>query len=119
MTSLSAAFYSYVHADDEADFGLIAKLADQLKRQFKVHTTEDLELFIDHDLRWGDAWRDRVQGAVGGTTFFYSRDYPELLCKHRVSERTAPICRPRGAEWSSQASDADLLGGRRGTRDWG
>lgn len=48
-------FWSYVHADDEADAGRVAQLARDVVAQFEMLTGEPIELFLDRDaLAWGD-----------------------------------------------------------------
>jgi hypothetical protein len=51
-------FWSYVQADDEAERGRIALLAQDLRAEFEMLTGESIELFLDRDsIEWGDAWR--------------------------------------------------------------
>jgi methyl-accepting chemotaxis protein len=66
-----AGFWSYVHADNEAEGGRITALAKRLMAEYALSTAAPLSLFVDrNDLRWGDAWRERIDAAVAGTTFF-------------------------------------------------
>jgi hypothetical protein len=65
-------FWSYVHADNEADDERITKLASRLVACYGLVTGRSLELFVDRDsITWGDAWRERIDNAVSGTTFFF------------------------------------------------
>ena len=74
MTSdLDAAvgFLSYSHLDDEADGGRIRRLATKIQAEYRVLTGEQLEIFVDrNDLKWGQKWRERIDGALQSTTFF-------------------------------------------------
>ena len=74
MTSdLDAAvgFLSYSHLDDEADGGRIRRLATKIQAEYRVLTGEELKIFVDrNDLKWGQKWRERVDGALQSTTFF-------------------------------------------------
>lgn len=64
-------FWSYVHADEEAEGGRIARLARDVRDQFQVLTSEPLELFLDRDpLSWGDAWRDKIDSNLASVAFF-------------------------------------------------
>jgi hypothetical protein len=42
-------FWSYVHADDQAEGGRISRLARDLAGQFEMFTGESLDLFLDED----------------------------------------------------------------------
>jgi TIR domain len=72
MAEGAAAFWSYTRADDEGDHGRVQSLAQQLVSQFRLATGGDvLDLFMDRtDIRWGDEWKARIEGAIAGTTFF-------------------------------------------------
>jgi hypothetical protein len=64
-------FWSYVRQDDEGDHGRIVALADDLREQFRLLTAEKLELFVDREsIQWGEAWKERIDTAIAGTTFF-------------------------------------------------
>lgn len=64
-------FWSYVHADDSADGGRIARLARDIAAEFEMQTGETIELFLDRDeLQWGDNWRDEIDNALASVAFF-------------------------------------------------
>jgi TIR domain len=64
-------FWSYVHADDDAEGGRIVQLAEDLVTQFEMLTGEDIDLFLDRDsLEWGDVWRAKVDGSLASVAFF-------------------------------------------------
>jgi TIR domain len=64
-------FWSYVHADNEAEGGRIVRLAGRLRSEYSVLTGDGLQVFVDReDLAWGDEWRRRIAEALTGTTFF-------------------------------------------------
>ena len=59
-------FWSYVHADDEAEAGRISRLAKDVRDQFEMLTGEPLALFLDKDaLKWGERWRAKVDSGLG------------------------------------------------------
>jgi hypothetical protein len=64
-------FWSYVHADDEAEGGRIRRLAAAIRNEYTVLTGDELTIFVDReDIAWGDQWRRRIADALEGTTFF-------------------------------------------------
>lgn len=64
-------FLSYSHLDDEADEGRIRRLAKKIQSEYRVLTGQELEIFVDRsDLRWGQKWKERIDGALQTTTFF-------------------------------------------------
>lgn len=64
-------FFSYVHADDEAERGRIAQLARDIAERVEMLTGETIELFFDRDdLEWGDDWRNRIDNSLASTAFF-------------------------------------------------
>ena len=71
MATEAVGFWSYVRQDDEGDHGRIKALSDDLREQFRLLTAENLELFVDReDIQWGEAWKERIDTAIAGTTFF-------------------------------------------------
>lgn len=71
MASETVGFWSYVQQDNEGDHGRILALANDLREQYRLLTAENLELFVDREsLQWGEAWKDRIDSAIAGTTFF-------------------------------------------------
>jgi TIR domain len=71
MAGEAVGFWSYVHADDEDDHGRILALAKDLESAYRLQTGERLNLFVDRDdVEWGVAWKERIDSAIAGTTFF-------------------------------------------------
>jgi hypothetical protein len=80
MTTDAALFWSYTHADDDAEGGRIVRLAHLLVAQYGLLTGEDIQLFVDRSaLEWGDAWRDRIDSALARTTYFVPIVTPRYL----------------------------------------
>lgn len=63
-------FWSYVRSDDEAEKGRIVRLARELQAQYALATGEELELFVDRDIEWGEDWREKIDQALAQITFF-------------------------------------------------
>lgn len=63
-------FWSYSREDDEQDGGRIRQLADAVRKEFSLLTGQELRLFIDRDVEWGEEWKSRIDGALATTTFF-------------------------------------------------
>lgn len=71
MAGEAVGFWSYVQLDDAGDHGRVAALADDLRGQYRLQTAEKLELFLDREsIDWGEAWKERIDSAIAGTTFF-------------------------------------------------
>jgi hypothetical protein len=93
-------FWSYVRQDDDGDHGRIKALADDLREQYRIQTAEDLELFVDREsIEWGAAWKERIDTAIAGTTFFISIITPSYI--------RSPECR---RELLKFAREAEKLG---------
>jgi hypothetical protein len=74
------AFWSYAHDDDDRSFGRVLKLADALRNEYALSSGEELDLFVDREgIRWGDAWRTRIDEAVGEVPFFIAVITPTYL----------------------------------------
>ncbi len=64
-------FWSYVHADDEADRGRIVQLARDVSSQFEMLTGEPLGLFLDRDaIKWGEDWRNKIDASLALVAYF-------------------------------------------------
>lgn len=66
----AAGFWSYAQEDDEQDGGRIRRLAESVKNEYSLQTGDELDLFVDRDIQWGEAWRERIDSALSATTFF-------------------------------------------------
>jgi hypothetical protein len=100
MPASAAGFWSYVHADDAAEGGRIVRLARMIGDQFALLTGNDLELFIDRDVEWGEQWRKRISQAIAGTTFFI----PIVTPRYFVSAE----CRRELVEFTGKAKSSGL-----------
>lgn len=87
----SAVFWSYAHADDEAEDGRITRLARSVVQEHALLAGEAIDLFLDREsLAWGDAWRSRIDSALAQTTFFVPVITPRFLmseeCRRELIE---------------------------------
>lgn len=85
----SQGFWSYVHADDEAEGSRISKLARDVASQFEMLTGEPLELFLDKDaIKWGDDWRNKIDSSLASVAFFIPvltpRDFMSPECRREL-----------------------------------
>ena len=65
-----AAFLSYVHSDDEHEDGRITQLRGRLSEEVKFQTAEEFPIFQDrNNIKWGENWEKRIDGALGAVTF--------------------------------------------------
>lgn len=64
-------FWSYVHADDQAEGERISRLARDVAGQFEMLTGEPLDLFLDRDaISWGEDWRNKIDSSLASVAFF-------------------------------------------------
>ena len=64
-------FWSYVHADYQADGGRIIRLARDVADQFEMLTGEKVDLFLDKDaIGWGHDWRNKIDESLASIAFF-------------------------------------------------
>jgi hypothetical protein len=64
-------FWSYVHADDDADGGRATRLARDVAAQYEMLTGEKIDLFLDRDdVSWGEEWRKRIDESLSSIAFF-------------------------------------------------
>jgi hypothetical protein len=67
----ASGFWSYVHADDQADGGRVVHLARDVVAQYEMQTGESIDLFLDKDaLEWGEKWRSKVDISLASIAFF-------------------------------------------------
>jgi hypothetical protein len=67
----SQAFWSYVHSDDLAEGGRIARLAKDVVAQVEMLTGEPLTIFLDSDaIKWGEAWREKIDESLANVACF-------------------------------------------------
>ncbi len=66
-------FWSYVHADDDADGGRVVRLAHDVAAQYEMLTGEKIDLFLDRDdISWGEEWRKKIDKSLSSIAFFIS-----------------------------------------------
>lgn len=99
MTPLQG-FWSYTHADDEADSGRVAELARDIAAQYEMLTGESIDVFLDRDaLEWGNAWQEKVDESLATVAFFVPVLTPRYFLR--------PECR---RELRTFAAQAERLG---------
>ncbi len=125
MTDFQA-FWSYVHADDEADGGRIRRLAHDVIAQYAMLTGEEIGLFLDADaIKWGDEWRAKIDEGLSFVAFFVAVLSPRYLlspeCRRElqafasrattlgIKELVLPLLYVDIPELSDAASDDDLV----------
>jgi parallel beta-helix repeat protein len=92
VTELPAAFFSYVHSDDEHDGGQIQRLRDVLEGEVQMQLGEkDFQIFIDRDhIKWGQKWRRRIDESLEAITLLIPILTPAFLaskeCRREVEE---------------------------------
>lgn len=97
----SQGFWSYVHADDEAEGGRISCLARDITNQYQMLTGETISLFLDKDaLEWGENWRDKIDSNLASVAFFI----PVLTPRYFMS----PECRRELQFFARRAADLGI-----------
>lgn len=66
-----AAFLSYARSDDEHEEGRVTELRKRLEGEIRMYTGQaGFTIFQDRrDIRWGEQWRQRIDGVLDATTF--------------------------------------------------
>lgn len=83
------AFWSYAHVDDERQGGAIRELAVRLRDEVGLLTGDELNIFVDRkDLHWGEAWREKIESAIGDVPFLIAIVTPSFIkspeCRREV-----------------------------------
>lgn len=64
------AFLSYAHFDDDHENGKLRTFAERLSGEVRLQSGEEFPIFIDRkDLKWGQAWKGRIDESLNGVTF--------------------------------------------------
>lgn len=64
-------FWSYVHADNDAEGGRILQLANDVVKQYELITGDSIQIFQDRtSIAWGEDWRDKVDSSLAAILFF-------------------------------------------------
>ena len=82
-------FLSYAHFDDQHNNGWITDFRRQLSGEVQAQTGRKFSIFYDReDIKWGDAWDERISGAIETATFFFPIVTPSFFesenCKHEI-----------------------------------
>lgn len=65
----AAGFVSYNHDDNKKSRGRVLEILKRICDEYGLITGEDLTLFTDRDIKWGENWRERIDTALQNTTF--------------------------------------------------
>jgi hypothetical protein len=94
-------FWSYVHADDNADGGRVSRLAHDVAAQFEMLTGEKIDLFLDRDdIDWGEDWRNKIDESLSSVGFFIAVLTPRYF--------TSPECRRELQRFARRAKDLGI-----------
>ncbi|WP_157183590.1 TIR domain-containing protein [Nocardia takedensis] len=73
-------FWSYVRNDDSDSNGHITRISERVISEFRMQTGSELEIFLDRKkIEWGDAWNEKIDTSIHGTTFFIPIITPSYL----------------------------------------
>jgi TIR domain len=94
-------FWSYVHADDDADGGRVSRLAHDVAAQFEMLTGEKIDLFLDRDdIDWGEDWRNKIDESLSSVGFFIAVLTPRYF--------TSPECRRELQRFARRAQNLGI-----------
>lgn len=85
-SAAASVFVSYVHADDEYENGAIRAFVERLAATYEFLFGESLEIFLDRDVRWGEAWQARLNAELERTTFLLAIVTPRFLNSRHCRE---------------------------------
>lgn len=95
------AFWSYTHEDNDRSGNRVLELAVALKNEYALCSGDELGVFIDRkSILWGEAWRERIDEAVGDVPFFIPIITPKFV--------KSPECRREFVAFSSAAKSRGL-----------
>ena len=79
MQKQPIAFMSYAHDDDKPD-GRLTWFCERLSNEVHTYTGKEFPIFQDkNDIRWGQAWQERIAESIDGVTFFIPIISPRFL----------------------------------------
>jgi len=85
-------FLSYVHSDNKAEGGRIVCLAYDIIEQYQMITGQEITLFIDKDIKWGEEWRKTIDENLASVVFFIPVVTPRYFlsagCRREMQEFT-------------------------------
>jgi hypothetical protein len=86
-----AVFVSYRHDDDDASYGRIKTLSDDIRQAYKSLNGLDVELFFDVDsIELGENWRQRIRSGLVSATVLLAFISPlylrSMACREELQE---------------------------------
>ncbi|MBX3447751.1 MAG: TIR domain-containing protein [Parvibaculaceae bacterium] len=64
------AFFSYVRAVDEHEYGRLSELRKRLQGEVELQTGGSFPIFQDrNDIKWGQLWKERIKESVDSASF--------------------------------------------------
>jgi hypothetical protein len=96
----SSSFWSYVHDDDDALFGKIRDLKEDIRKIYKLMTGDRIEIFMDRDdIGWGQQWDQVINLGITRTVFMMPVVTPSYFqssaCRDELLKFDA-LCTRRG-----------------------
>ncbi|EFU80427.1 DUF4143 domain-containing protein [Mobiluncus curtisii] len=79
-------FVSYTHADNETVYGGLLELVKKIADHYEMKTGETLSIFTDHDLKWGQSWKNALKTELETTAFLLTFVSPRYLKSHACRE---------------------------------
>lgn len=96
-------FWSYVHADNDAEGDRICALARDIVAQYEMITAETIDLFLDVDsIEWGKNLRREIDSNLNGAAFFIPVLTPRYFLR--------PECRRELTTFALKAKELKIEG---------
>ncbi len=83
-------FISYARIDDQATYGRISKLVEDIANSYRSITGKTVGVFVDSSIKLGDDWRDRIRSGLSYSSIFLAFVSPAYLrsteCREELNE---------------------------------
>jgi TIR domain len=84
-------FISYARIDDQATYGRISRLVEDIANSYRSITGKTVGVFVDvESIKLGDDWRDRIRSGLSYSSIFLAFVTPAYLrsaeCREELSE---------------------------------
>ena len=74
------AFFSYSRSDDDHDGADLSGLCKRFEEELRAQSGRPMKVFHDRsDIEWGDAWKRKIDDAIGTVAFFVPVITPSFL----------------------------------------
>ena len=95
------AFMSYARFDDEHNNWRLSEFHDRLSAEVQSQTGEEFNIFQDRqDIKWGQAWKERIEESIDEVTFFIPIVTPSFF-------NSSPCREELSNSWSTRSGSSE------------